>query len=417
MIVKISNQYRPQTLLEIKGQDHIKRSIQRSVANKSISSCYLFHGQHGTGKTTMARLFAKLTICENLINNDCCNTCAKCVATKNKSFLNIIEIDAASNRGVEDISKIKEDAYTIFSNAGKTFFIIDEAHMISDHGFNAMLKILEEPPVNVVFILVTTEKNKIPNSICSRCISLAFHPISHNLISDKLQAIIGSLDIAVSQDIVDIISENSYGSMRDAESILEASLFGREKDDTLSEADVINTLGVLDIKKIKKIDEFKEKCDIDSVSLWIRSIIKDFNYPIKILEAFANHWKYHLLSKLQKNSLIPSYVRSLYDTSIYEIEEIKNILTGILALETSTKRSDLFFETWMIIHVYKIISGDYKINYIKSLKNFKNSDINLNENKCNVLKNSENTLKSVNNNKKTQQQIKGLIEFIRVETT
>jgi len=161
--------WRPDTFEEVKGQDHVVTTLKNQIINNRIGHAFLFCGTRGTGKTSIAKLFAKAVNCEHPINGSPCNECAACRAIADGSSMNVIEIDAASNNGVDNIRQIREEVQYSPSEGKYKVYIIDEVHMLSTAAFNALLKTLEEPPAHVIFILATTEIQKVPATILSRC--------------------------------------------------------------------------------------------------------------------------------------------------------------------------------------------------------------------------------------------------------
>ena len=179
--------FRPQEFADVKGQEHIVTTLQNQIEADRIGHAYLFCGTRGTGKTTIAKIFAKAVNCEHPVGGSPCGTCPTCQAIASGASMNVIEIDAASNNGVDNIRQIREEV-TYRPTEGKyKVYIIDEVHMLSAGAFNALLKTLEEPPAYVIFILATTEANKIPITILSRCQRYDFHRISIDTIADRLQ--------------------------------------------------------------------------------------------------------------------------------------------------------------------------------------------------------------------------------------
>lgn len=182
--------YRPQNFTDVKGQDAIVTTIRNQIENKRIGHAYLFCGTRGTGKTTIAKIFAKAVNCEHPRNGSPCGECASCQAIASGNSMNVIEIDAASNNGVDNIREIREEVTYAPTEGNYRVYIIDEVHMLSIGAFNALLKTLEEPPSYVIFILATTEAHKIPITILSRCQRYDFRRISTDIIAERLQELL-----------------------------------------------------------------------------------------------------------------------------------------------------------------------------------------------------------------------------------
>lgn len=213
--------YRPQSFSQIIGQDVAKRILINSILSNNYSHAYLFTGPRGTGKTTTARTFAKSLNCLNFKkNNDVCNECENCEIFNSGQAIDVIEMDAASNRGIDDVRSLRENILFMPSVFKKKIYIIDEAHMLSREAFNALLKTLEEPPEHVVFILATTESNKIPITIMSRLVRIDFELASELSLENKLKSILENESIKYDTESLKFIINYARGSFRDAESIL-----------------------------------------------------------------------------------------------------------------------------------------------------------------------------------------------------
>ena len=211
--------YRPDTFDNVYGQDNIKIILVESIKSNKISHAYLFHGPRGTGKTSTAKLFAKLINCENNINGQICGSCTSCKSFNDSS--DIIEIDAASNNGVDEIRNLRDSTKILPTFSKFKVYIIDEVHMLTIGAVNAFLKTLEEPPKNVIFILATTDPQKLPITILSRCQRYDFKRINHNDIKERLREIVTDSGILADENSLDFISRICDGAMRDAVSILD----------------------------------------------------------------------------------------------------------------------------------------------------------------------------------------------------
>lgn len=212
--------YRPQFFFQVLDQEQIKRTLQNALSLKRISHAYLFAGPHGTGKTTAARLLAKGINCLKFEKGESCNKCENCQEIIQGKAIDLIEIDGASNRGINEIKNLKENIKTVPFKLKFKVFIIDEVHMLTSEAFNALLKILEEPPLHVIFIFATTSAWKIPLTIISRCQRFDFKKIDSDLIAGKILEISRKEKIQIDQEAVNLISQKADGSIRDAESIL-----------------------------------------------------------------------------------------------------------------------------------------------------------------------------------------------------
>lgn len=236
--------YRPQNFSEIIGQKHIVQTLSNAVKNNRVGQAYLFTGPRGTGKTSIARIFAKTINCENLKNAITCEKCQPCKTISEGRSLDIIEIDAASNTGVDNIRELRETVALPATSLKHKVYIIDEVHMLSSGAFNALLKTLEEPPAHVVFILATTEIHKVPETILSRCQRFDFARLPIQNIIEKLSLIAKSEKIKIEKSALEMIAIAAEGGMRDAESLLAQVIALEDKNITAKEVEEI--LGTAD---------------------------------------------------------------------------------------------------------------------------------------------------------------------------
>ena len=237
--------FRPDEFDDVKGQDHIVTTLKNQINADRIGHAYLFCGTRGTGKTTIAKIFAKAVNCEHPVNGSPCNECDTCKAITAGTSLNVIEIDAASNNGVDNIREIKDEVTYSPTMGRYKVYIIDEAHMLTIGAFNALLKTLEEPPSYVIFILATTEVHKIPVTILSRCQRYDFKRISLDVISDRLRELMEKENIEVEEKAIRYIAKKADGGMRDALSLMEQciSFYLGQK---LTYEKVLEVLGAVD---------------------------------------------------------------------------------------------------------------------------------------------------------------------------
>ena len=244
--------FRPQEFEDVKGQEHIVTTLKNQIKADRIGHAYLFCGTRGTGKTTIAKIFAKAVNCQHPVDGSPCGTCEACRAIAAGNSMNVIEIDAASNNGVENIRQIREEVEYAPTEGKYKVYIIDEVHMLSIGAFNALLKTLEEPPSYVIFILATTEVHKIPITILSRCQRYDFHRISIDTIAARLTELMEEEQVEVEEKAIRYIAKAADGSMRDALSLLDqctAFYLG----ETLTYDHVLEVLGAVDTEVFSKL--------------------------------------------------------------------------------------------------------------------------------------------------------------------
>ena len=269
--VVLYRQYRPLTFDDVVGQEAAVGALRQSVIAKKLAHAYLFCGQHGTGKTTIAKIFARAVNCEHPVNGNPCNECPTCKGILDGSILDVTEMDAASNNGVDDIRPILQEVNFAPTRTTYKVYIIDEVHMLSKGAFNALLKTIEEPPKHVIFVFATTESDKIPATIISRCQRYDFKRIPIDLISGRLREVCGKSGIRASEDALRLIASRSDGALRDALSLLDqiSAISGGDKE--ISSQDVERITGTVDSSFLFKManclidarfDELIDLCEI-----------------------------------------------------------------------------------------------------------------------------------------------------------
>ncbi|WP_181350819.1 DNA polymerase III subunit gamma/tau [Thalassobacillus sp. CUG 92003] len=243
--------WRPKNFEDVVGQSHITRTLQNAIEQNKFSHAYLFSGPRGTGKTSAAKIFAKAVNCERSPGNEPCNECPACLGIQDGSISDVIEIDAASNNGVEQIREIRDKVKYAPSALDYKVYIVDEVHMLSIGAFNALLKTLEEPPQHVIFILATTEPHKIPLTIISRCQRFDFKRISQQSMVDQMEKIAGEEGVQVARGALEVVALAAEGGMRDALSLLDQAISYSEDEVTLD--DVLAVTGSVSQQKLAAI--------------------------------------------------------------------------------------------------------------------------------------------------------------------
>jgi len=254
--------WRPVSFSDVCGQDHVTAILRYAVENKKASHAYLFTGSRGTGKTTCAKILARAVNCLAPEKGNPCGKCAACLAAENGSCIDIVEMDAASNNGVDDIRQIRDEVEYLPAELTKKVYIIDEVHMLSASAFNALLKTLEEPPAHIMFILATTELQKIPATILSRCQRFDFRRISSDVIAERLEYIAKNENIELDHEAAFMLAHLAQGGMRDAISLLELCS-GENKPVTVDVVEEIAGTGGRDVI-IKTLNAVCEK-DYDTL--------------------------------------------------------------------------------------------------------------------------------------------------------
>src|SRR6201993_1896945 len=220
----IARKYRPQTFDDVVNQDHVKTTLRNAIAQKRIAHGYIFSGQRGTGKTTVARILARCLNCIQGPTANPCGKCSSCLEVTAGNSPDVIEIDAASNRGINEMRELRENVRFRPARDRYKVFIVDEAHQITSEAFNALLKTLEEPPEWVVFILCTTESHKIPQTIASRCQQFSFRSVDFTQLVSRMEWIIQQEGIQADADVLSVLAQAGEGSVRDSLSALDQAI-------------------------------------------------------------------------------------------------------------------------------------------------------------------------------------------------
>lgn len=297
--IALYRNYRPTTFSEVAGQKFIIKTLKNGVINNKISHAYIFSGQRGIGKTTIARILAKAVNCLEPINGEPCNHCKNCLSIINNETSDIVEIDAASNNGVDEMRDLLEKVNFLPSTLKKKVYIIDEVHMLSISAFNALLKTLEEPPAHVMFILATTEPHKIPMTILSRCQRFDFKQLSNEETKEKLQEIATKENILIEDEALYAISEASEGGMRDAISILDQVSAYAESIVTVEDVDNV-TGKISNYKLTELISTFINKDAVNALKI-INELLEVGKEPSRIINNLINYCRDLLLYKNSVN--------------------------------------------------------------------------------------------------------------------
>ena len=285
--------FRPDTFAEVKGQDHIVTTLRNQIKAKRIGHAYLFTGTRGTGKTTVAKIFARTVNCENPTQDGPCGQCRICKAIAAGASMNVIEIDAASNNGVDNIREIVEEVSYSPTEGNYKVYIIDEVHMLSIGAFNALLKTLEEPPSYVIFILATTEVHKLPITILSRCQRYDFKRIGIDTITARMQTLVEAEGVEVEEKALRYIAKTADGSMRDALSLLDQCI-AFHLGNTLTYDKVLDVLGAVDSKVFSDLLSYILERDVPGCI----SLLEDVVMQGRDLNQFVTDFTWYLRNLL-----------------------------------------------------------------------------------------------------------------------
>lgn len=291
--------YRPKVFSDVYGQDHVTSTLKNEIKNGRISHAYLFTGSRGTGKTTCAKILAKAVNCEHSIDGEPCNECDVCKGLDNGSIFDVVEIDAASNNGVDNIRELRDETNYAPGRCKYRVYIIDEVHMLSTGAFNALLKTLEEPPAHVIFILATTEVHKLPATILSRCQRFDFKRIQSETMAVRLNEVAKSENIDLKSDAATLIARIADGALRDGLSILDQCA-GRSK--TVTAELVSDVAGLAGKEALYKLSSCISSGDSSSAMSIISELYQNSYDMERLCVEMINHFRQFLVAKTVRKS-------------------------------------------------------------------------------------------------------------------
>ena len=298
MYQALYRKWRPRTFSDVAGQEHITETLRRQIIGGRLSHAYLFVGTRGTGKTTCAKILSRAVNCTEPVDGDPCNKCPSCVGIENGGILDVLELDAASNNGVDNVRALREEAVYSPAAVKMRVYIIDEVHMLSTAAFNALLKLLEEPPQHLLFILATTELNKVPATILSRCQRFSFKRLSADVITTRLNSVARSEGFSLTDDAAEKLAALSDGSMRDALSLLDQCAV----DTVIDITRVLDTIGLAGYSEILLIADAVANRDLPEALRIIDKLYNDGKNMASLLSDVSSLMRDTLAHKLAPDS-------------------------------------------------------------------------------------------------------------------
>ena len=335
--ISLYRKYRPRTFSDVVGQEVVVKILKNSILNNKISHAYIFSGPRGTGKTSIAKIFSKAVNCLNTTDGDLCNNCENCLQNIDEE-IDIIEIDAASNNGVDEIREIRNNVKLMPVHLKYKVYIIDEVHMLSTSAFNALLKTLEEPPKHVIFILATTEFNKIPATVISRCQKFDFKKITNKQIEDRLKYILEQEKKSLNGEVISLIAKLSDGGLRDAINMLD-QVISLEKENVTVD-DVYNLIGDISEKNIIILLENIVSGNIKETLKNINKYYEEGKNFINICERLQLLIRNIIIFNNTDNYFDKEYEKKLLDFSHIELEYCEKMSDELFNLINELKRTN-----------------------------------------------------------------------------
>jgi len=352
MTLVLYRKYRPQTFAEVIGQEHVVQTLTNAISSGMISHAYLFAGPRGSGKTTVARLLAKAVNCQNRKKGEAepCNQCSSCLEIMEGRSLDLLEIDAASHRGIDEIRELRDGIKFVPTKSKYKVFILDEAHQLSKDAANALLKTLEEPPSHAIFILATTEIHKMIPTVISRCQRFDFRRLTLPEIIKRLEIIAGKEKVKVERAALELIALNSGGAIRDGEGLLDQALTFAGSRGEIKAEDIKDLLGLVEVELIAKFCDFLCQKKTSEAINFLNEVTDrgaDLQEFAKIL---INYLRQALILKItgagEGNPIITGLTKEEFQklqnqAANFKEEEIRNILNLFLEAENKMRYSPI----------------------------------------------------------------------------
>ncbi len=387
-MVKLSHQaiyrkFRPKIFDDVLGQEHVTKTLKNQILSDNIAHAYIFSGIRGTGKTSTAKIFARAVNCLNNHDGNPCNECEICKSTLNETNMDVIEMDAASNNGVEDIRELRDKVKFLPVKSKYKVYIIDEVHMLSKGAFNALLKTLEEPPEHLLFILATTEPQKIPATILSRCQRFDLKRINSSIIVENMQKICNEINVKYEEKALKLIAANSEGAMRDALSILDRCV--SFNDDMVDYETVINLLGTVNYQVVMEVANAIMEKSIAKAMVLVDDILNSGKEITLFLDELIIFFRNMLIIKTTNS--VENLMRVSEDeaeelqksSTKISVDEMVNLIEALSTAQLECKRAlnpRVILETKLIkmLHGGNYTNMDILIKRIEELENSINND-------------------------------------------
>jgi len=371
MYQALYRKYRPKTFDEVLGQEHVTTTLKNQIISGNIGHAYLFSGTKGTGKTSTAKIFSRAVNCLHPVNGNPCNECEICKGIMDESIMDVIEMDAASNRKIEDIRELKDKVIYPPAKAKYKIYIVDEVHMLTNQAFNALLKTLEEPPRHLIFILATTDVQKLPQTIISRCQRFDFRRLTSRDIVSNMRNILDKLNVKIDDSILHLIARNSDGAMRDALSLLDQLI---SYSSNLTYQDALKILGIANMDFIFSLVENIKNRKIEDSLLAINDIIQEGKDIIQFIKDLIYHYRNLLIAKTSNNAveimdmdegMAKEYIKQSSDMTL------DYILRSIEILNDSEKRMPWSTQPRIILEmaVIKLINLEERMSLEDRVRN------------------------------------------------